>query len=166
MAWLNQRLVLVSAIFLIAGFSAGFIGLRALEPPQSAAHQSASSTPAYLLVERELFPDGQTDQEPHGYIVSFHGTVNQTFLLTQGIEDSQPENMPLIQGRELQTDEFDWAGVKTRIFYVRSKDQLQIQRELEVSDDTLDESPAEPLPRDVLLTLDLPENVEVTFSGK
>ncbi len=166
MARLDHRLLLISAFFLAIGIAIGFFVTRVYGPGQITPTDSVSSTSAYLLVERDLFPTADASQEPHGYVVTFHGAVNQSFLLTQGIEDSQPENMPLIQGNDLQTDGFDWAGVKTRIIYVRSKDQLQIQRELEVVDDTQDESPAEPLPRDVLFTLDLPEGIDVTFAAK
>lgn len=164
MAWLKRYPLILLFIILAIGITIGYFSAKKSSSQGQKTVNSLSANPTYLLVKREPFPNSLEDQEIHGYVVSFHGAVNQTLLLTQSIDESQAESLPLIQGQELQTDEFEWAGVKTKIIYVRSSDKLQIQREIMFTEEIEEDVSTEALPRDALLTLDLHESVAVEFA--
>jgi len=162
----NTILLLAVLGSLVLGCAAGVLAMRMFAKPATVTPQPQIQSPAaptILTVKRQLYYSSDESQEPRGYLITLSGPVNLTVLATQEIDEQSRDLLPLIQGQTLKTDEYYWTGLRTDIHYVKSDDKFQIVREVEPQADNISDTESTAMPKEVLLTVDIPPGTTVNF---
>lgn len=170
------RRILVLALMLLSALAGGLVAktwlVKSPSVPQPAPTSSLrtsnvlptrNSPLSSLTISSELYYSADDPTEPRGHILTFSGALNQTLLVTQEI-DVQPRNqLPLLTGTLIHTDGYEWNGLHDDLMYVRSGDTLQVERQISLDDDAVGSDASGPLPREVMMTLDVPSTTMITF---
>ncbi len=92
---------------------------------------------------------------PKGHVVLFGGWFDMRLLVTHQDGLLNQKLMPLLKGKEVGHKGFYFAGVQDDLYFVRTGNSFQVQRE------TRDEQSVTPNTREPLFTMYLPAKVKV-----
>ena len=158
------------ALGLAAGFylsrwstKASTIDCSAGAKAEQLAETVVSTSTETLNIYRELFTPADHSNGPSGYRIRMTGAVNQSFLLTQELDEQTRKDFPLLDGQVVQKDEYTWAGLRTLVLFVKQGDRLQIQREFEPEDAADTAALDGEANREVLWEMELPKGTPVVF---
>lgn len=153
--------VLVSVVFAL-----GIVFGMTLWPrtqPQVEAPTPSETVPDALVIRQRMYRETTTaDGDPIGHIVHLSGAVSGTLLVTHEIREQDRVQLPLLNGELLRRDGFAFAGLTDELLFVRNWDQLQIQRQIQVENETPG-SPPDILPLEVIATFKIGKTATVQF---
>ncbi|MCK9360666.1 hypothetical protein M0Q28_00345 [Patescibacteria group bacterium] len=139
---------------------------RSSSSPENAKPEQPTETKAdarVLNIRQQTYRETLNNNgDPVGHIVTLTGVVSSSLLVTHEIREQDRQQLPLVSGEVLRRDGFVFAGLTDELLFVRQWGVLQIQRQIEVENETPD-MPSDVLPLEVIATYEIGETTTVAF---
>jgi hypothetical protein len=154
--------VLVSVVFAL-GIVFGMVVTKQHPARQPEIQPMLSVASSTLTIRQGMYREtAALDGDPVGHIVSLTGVVSSTLLVTHEIREQDRGQLPLLGGELLRRDGFVFAGLTDELLFVRQWDQLQIQRQIHVENETPGTA-SDILPLEVIATFSIGEKTAIRF---